>query len=134
MHQRKSIRVFENCPISTQEQEAILLATATAPTAGNQQLYSILNITDPKLKKGFLSVATTSHLLLLLPLFLSFAPTVRNNSCTFRTLYSRLSWSFLDIPPNSSWNEKNRAARVLQINLVLMPDCAAIFFDDIEYN
>ena len=47
---RKSVRVFEPTPIPAEEREAILQAAAQAPTAGNQQLYTILDITDPALK------------------------------------------------------------------------------------
>jgi len=48
---RKSVRVFEEKPIGQQEKEAILNAAFAAPTAGNQQLYTILDITDPELKQ-----------------------------------------------------------------------------------
>lgn len=51
LHERKSVRVFENRPISPEDQHNILLAAAAAPTAGNQQLYTILNITDQSLKE-----------------------------------------------------------------------------------
>ena len=47
---RKSVRVFEHTPISPEAREAILTAAVNAPTAGNQQLYTILEITDPELK------------------------------------------------------------------------------------
>ncbi|MBQ8731372.1 MAG: nitroreductase family protein [Oscillospiraceae bacterium] len=49
---RKSVRVFEDTPIGPEERELILRAAAQAPTAGNQQLYTILDITDPELKKA----------------------------------------------------------------------------------
>ncbi|MBR2924621.1 MAG: nitroreductase family protein [Clostridia bacterium] len=48
---RKSVRVFEEKSIGQQEKEAILNAAFAAPTAGNQQLYTILDITDPELKQ-----------------------------------------------------------------------------------
>lgn len=50
LHSRKSVRVFTETPISSTEKEAILLAACAAPTAGNQQLYTILDITDQTLK------------------------------------------------------------------------------------
>jgi len=50
LHARKSTRAFEDREISAEVQEAILLAAAQAPTAGNQQLYTILRITDQALK------------------------------------------------------------------------------------
>ncbi|MGB8453621.1 MAG: nitroreductase family protein [Anaerocolumna sp.] len=50
LHQRKSVRAFKDIIIKTTEKEAILLAAMTAPTAGNQQLYTILDITDQTIK------------------------------------------------------------------------------------
>lgn len=47
---RRSVRVFEERAIPAAEKEAILLAAVNAPTAGNQQLYTILDVTDPELK------------------------------------------------------------------------------------
>lgn len=49
--ERKSVRVFEEKPISKEEKTAILQAAMEAPTAGNQQLYTILDITDAQLKE-----------------------------------------------------------------------------------
>lgn len=50
LYKRKSVRVFENRPISDDYKKEILLAAMEAPTAGNQQLYTILDITDQTLK------------------------------------------------------------------------------------
>lgn len=47
---RKSVRAFTNQPVAQEEKQAILTAAAHAPTAGNQQLYTILDITDQRLK------------------------------------------------------------------------------------
>lgn len=47
---RKSVRVFTTDPVTPDERAAILNAAFQAPTAGNQQLYTILDITDPALK------------------------------------------------------------------------------------
>ena len=46
---RKSVRVYTDEPVTEAERNAILQAAFQAPTAGNQQLYTILNITDPAL-------------------------------------------------------------------------------------
>lgn len=51
LHARKSMRVYEDRPILPEHREAILSAAASAPTAGCQQLYTILDITDPELKR-----------------------------------------------------------------------------------
>ena len=49
LYGRKSVRVYTDEPIDESIAEEILLAAAMAPTAGNQQLYTILRITDQKL-------------------------------------------------------------------------------------
>ncbi len=50
LHQRKSVRAYQDIPINAPEKEAILLAAMAAPTAGNQQLYTILDITEQGIK------------------------------------------------------------------------------------
>lgn len=50
LKERKSVRVFTERPITEQETAAILEAAVNAPTAGNQQLYTIIRVTDPRLK------------------------------------------------------------------------------------
>ncbi len=50
LYQRKSVRAFTDQPISEEAAEAILSAAAQAPSPGNQQLYTILRITDPERK------------------------------------------------------------------------------------
>jgi len=52
---RKSVRQFEDRPINPEDKALILEAALQAPTAGNQNLYTILDITDPALR-GALSV------------------------------------------------------------------------------
>ena len=51
LHERKSVRVFTDRPISPEDKSAILTAATQAPTAGNQQMYTILDITDQGLKE-----------------------------------------------------------------------------------
>lgn len=50
LYDRKSVRVFEDKPIPADCKEAILSAALQAPSAGNMNLYTILDITDPELK------------------------------------------------------------------------------------
>lgn len=47
---RKSVRQFEPRPIEAETKNLILEAALQAPTAGNQNLYTILDITDAELK------------------------------------------------------------------------------------
>lgn len=57
--ERKSVRVFTKREITAEEKAAILRAATEAPTAGNQQLYTILDITDPAVKARL--VETCDH-------------------------------------------------------------------------
>lgn len=50
LHERKSVRVYEDRPIEPEVKQAILEAAIQAPSAGNMALYTILDITDPELK------------------------------------------------------------------------------------
>ena len=59
LYRRKSIRVYTEQEIVKAEKDAILRAAAEAPTAGNQQLYTILDITDQSLKEKL--VETCDH-------------------------------------------------------------------------
>jgi len=49
--ERKSVRDFTDRPIGPEEKTAILRTAVQAPTAGCQQLYTILDVTDPQLKE-----------------------------------------------------------------------------------
>ena len=50
LHARKSVRAYLNKPIPPEAKQAILEAACQAPTAGNQQLYTIIDVTDQQLK------------------------------------------------------------------------------------
>ena len=50
LNERKSVRVFLDKEISPEAKAAIINAACQAPTAGNQQLYTIIDITDEKIK------------------------------------------------------------------------------------
>lgn len=56
---RKSVRAFEEREIPAQVKEAILRCAVNAPTAGNQQLYTIIDVTDQALKNRL--VDTCDH-------------------------------------------------------------------------
>lgn len=51
LHDRKSVRVYADRAVAPEVKEAILSAAIQAPTAGNMALYTILDITDPELKR-----------------------------------------------------------------------------------
>ena len=50
LHARKSVRAFLDRPVPPEVKRAVLEAACAAPTAGNQQLYTILDITDQAVK------------------------------------------------------------------------------------
>ena len=50
LNERKSVRAFEEREIPAEIKRAILNAAMQAPTAGNQQMYTILDITDQAIK------------------------------------------------------------------------------------
>lgn len=51
LYARKSVRLFSERPVQAQTRRQILEAAAQAPTAGNQQLYTIVEITDPQIRE-----------------------------------------------------------------------------------
>lgn len=51
LHERKSVRVYEDRPIGPEVKKAILEAAIQAPSAGNMALYTILDITDPEIRQ-----------------------------------------------------------------------------------
>ena len=59
LYERKSMRVYEDRPIPEEMKQVMLEGAAQAPTAGCQQLYTILDITDQKLKEAL--VHTCDH-------------------------------------------------------------------------
>ncbi|MEF2837973.1 MAG: nitroreductase family protein [Oscillospiraceae bacterium] len=50
LHDRKSVRVYEDRPVEPDVKRAILEAAIQAPSAGNMALYTILDITDQEMK------------------------------------------------------------------------------------
>jgi nitroreductase/FMN reductase (NADPH)/FMN reductase [NAD(P)H] len=51
LFERKSVRVFEDKHIGEEDRRLILESATMAPSAGNQQLYTIIDITDDALKE-----------------------------------------------------------------------------------
>ncbi|MFR2562940.1 MAG: nitroreductase family protein [Anaeromassilibacillus sp.] len=69
---RKSTRVFLEKPIPKEAQEIILGAAMQAPTAGNQMLYTILQITDQNLKERLAETCDHQPFIAKAPLVLVF--------------------------------------------------------------
>lgn len=51
LHDRKSVRVYEDRPVPEAVKNALFSAAIQAPTAGNMALYTIVDVTDPALKQ-----------------------------------------------------------------------------------
>ena len=77
LKERKSVRVFEDRPIGQEETAAILEAAVNAPTAGNQQLYTIINVTDQKLKDALAESCDHQPFIAKAPLVLVFCADCR---------------------------------------------------------
>ena len=69
---RKSVRAFTSQAITPEHKLAILTAALHAPTAGNQQLYTILDITDQSLKDTLAKTCDNQPFIATAPLVLIF--------------------------------------------------------------
>jgi len=74
---RKSVRVFKDEPITPEKVSAILASAVNAPTAGNQQLYTIINVTDPQLKARLAESCDHQSFIAKAPLVLVFCADCR---------------------------------------------------------
>ncbi len=72
LYERKSIRAFEERPVTDEVKALILRAAAEAPTAGNQQLYTIIDVTNPKLKKALSVTCDNQPFIATAPMVLVF--------------------------------------------------------------
>lgn len=69
---RKSVRAFAERPIEADVRQALLTAAFQAPTAGNQMLYSILDITDQSIKEALAESCDHQPFIATAPLVLVF--------------------------------------------------------------
>lgn len=83
LKERKSVRVFTERQITPEEVSAILDAAVNAPTAGNQQLYTIINVTDPQLKAKLVESCDNQPFIAKAPLVLVFCADCRKWYNTF---------------------------------------------------
>lgn len=77
LKERKSVRVFADREIAAEEVSAILEAAVNAPTAGNQQLYTIINVTDSQLKEKLAESCDDQPFIATAPLVLVFCADCR---------------------------------------------------------
>lgn len=72
LYQRRSVRAFEDRAITEDIKREILAASAQAPTAGNQQLYTIIDITEQALKEALAVTCDNQPFIAKAPLVLVF--------------------------------------------------------------
>jgi len=84
LHERKSVRVYEDRPIEAHVKQAILAAALQAPTAGNMALYTILDITDSAMKKALSVSCDNQPFIATAPMVLIFCADYRRWYETFR--------------------------------------------------
>ena len=77
LHERKSVRVFTDQPIAPELKREILLAAAQAPTAGNQQMYTIIDVTDEALKQRLVETCDNQPFIAKAPMVLVFCADFR---------------------------------------------------------
>ena len=79
---RKSVRVYTGEPVTAEEKQAILQAAFDAPTAGCQQLYTIIDVTDQALKERLADLCDHQPFIAAAPLVLVFLADCRRwNQC-----------------------------------------------------
>lgn len=69
---RKSVRAFTDRKVTDEEKFLILKSATEAPTAGNQQLYTIIDITDAKIKAELADLCDHQPMIAKAPLVLVF--------------------------------------------------------------
>lgn len=77
LHERRSVRAYTNEPVSAADERAILEAACQAPTAGNQQLYSIIVVRDQAEKDELAVTCDNQPFIASAPLVLVFCVDVR---------------------------------------------------------
>lgn len=77
LYQRKSVRVYEDRPVEADVKKAVLEAALQAPTAGNMALYTILDITDPKIKGALAKSCDDQPFIATAPMVLIFCADYR---------------------------------------------------------
>lgn len=82
--ERKSVRIFTEKAISPEDKKAILFAASEAPSAGCQQLYTILDITDQALKEKLVDTCDHQSFIAKAPMVLIFCTDCRKWYEAFR--------------------------------------------------
>lgn len=77
LHDRKSVRAYEDRPVEPEIKRTVLEAAIQAPTAGNMALYTILDITDPEKKAALAKSCDDQPFIAQAPMVLIFCADYR---------------------------------------------------------
>ena len=72
LYERKSVRLFTDEPLTGEERDTILRSAFEAPTAGNQQLYTIIDVRDPQVRRELAVLCDGQDFIAAAPLVLVF--------------------------------------------------------------
>lgn len=72
IHQRKSVRAYEDAPVSEDVRDMIIKSAMRAPTAGNMMLYSIIEVSDQEAKNKLVETCDNQPFIAEAPLVLIF--------------------------------------------------------------
>ncbi len=72
IHQRKSVRAYEDKPLPEDVRDMILKSAMRAPTAGNMMLYSIIEVSDQEAKNKLVETCDNQPFIAKAPLVLIF--------------------------------------------------------------
>ena len=75
--ERKSVRVYTDEPVKKEDKALVLEAALQAPTAGNMTLYTILDITDQKIKERLAVTCDNQPFIATAPMVLVFCADYR---------------------------------------------------------
>ena len=77
LYRRKSVRAYRDEPVPPEVKAAVLEAACQAPSAGCQQLYTILDITDQALKEALAVTCDNQPFIARAPVVLVFCADCR---------------------------------------------------------
>mgnify|MGYP002622607743 CR=1 FL=1 len=131
---RKSVRVFTDEAVTADERAAILHAAFQAPTAGNQQLYTILNITDPALKATLADLCDHQPFIAKAPLVLVFManfghPITRTFVGRYAATYDELTGGSLALVVRSRADRLARSVGPDTLPYPLLCDADGVLYD-----
>ena len=137
LYARKSVRVFEEQAIPAGMKQAILEAAAQAPSAGCQQLYTILDITDPALKAALADSCDHQPFIAKAPLVLVFManfghPITRTFASRYADTYTSLHDGGFALVVRSRADKLARSIGPDTLPYPLLCDAAGVLYEHLS--